>query len=120
VPLTISAEALSKAGLPQAFEVRGEVIMPKTAFLRLNEEKDRRGLRWPSIHATPPLEPCALLEPSIVANRRLEFYAYFLLIEIEARASIGRKDTRRPLSMRSPSSAFASIPTTNLLPQSSR
>ena len=34
VPLSISAEKLKKAGLPQAFEVRGEVVMPETAFVQ--------------------------------------------------------------------------------------
>jgi DNA ligase (NAD+) len=32
VPLTISAERLKKAGVPQAFEVRGEAVMPEAAF----------------------------------------------------------------------------------------
>ena len=43
VPLTISADRLKKAGLPHAFEVRGEVVMPlQLAFLRLNEEREQR------------------------------------------------------------------------------
>src|SRR5664280_1943530 len=41
VPLRISAEKLEKLRLPQAFEVRGEVVMPEAAFLRLNEEKEQ-------------------------------------------------------------------------------
>jgi len=44
VPLLIPAEMLRKARLPQAFEVRGEVVMPEAAFLRLNEEKEQQGL----------------------------------------------------------------------------
>jgi DNA ligase (NAD+) len=32
VPLSISAEKLKKAGLPQAFEVRGEAVMPEPHF----------------------------------------------------------------------------------------
>ena len=44
VPLTISAAQLKKAGVPQAFEVRGEVVMPEEAFLRLNEEREQQGL----------------------------------------------------------------------------
>jgi len=44
VPLTISADRLQAAGLPQAFEVRGEAVMPEAAFLRLNEEREREGL----------------------------------------------------------------------------
>jgi DNA ligase (NAD+) len=44
VPLTISAGQLAKVGLPQAFEVRGEAVMPEAAFLRLNEEREQQGL----------------------------------------------------------------------------
>jgi len=45
VPLTISAETLRKARLPQGFEVRGEVVMPEAAFLRLNEEREQQAYR---------------------------------------------------------------------------
>jgi len=83
VPLTISAEKLAKAGLPQAFEVRGEVVMPEAAFRRMNEEREQEGL-------TPAVNPrnaaagtLRTLEPSIVANRRLAFFAYFLLVDGE-------------------------------------
>jgi DNA ligase (NAD+) len=72
VPLTISAEALSKAGLPQAFEVRGEVIMPETAFLRLNEEKEQQGLALAVNPRNAAAGTLRTLEPSIVANRRLD------------------------------------------------
>ncbi|MGB6745589.1 MAG: NAD-dependent DNA ligase LigA, partial [Terracidiphilus sp.] len=44
VPLSISADRLQKAGLPQAFEVRGECVMPQEGFLRLNEEREQQGL----------------------------------------------------------------------------
>jgi DNA ligase (NAD+) len=83
VPLSISADQLKKAGVPQTFEVRGEVVMPASAFLRLNEERERHGL-------TPAVNPrnaaagtLRTLEPSIVAQRRLDVYAYFLLVEGE-------------------------------------
>ena len=44
MPLSISANTLKKAGLPQAFEVRGEAVMPEAAFERMNEEREREGL----------------------------------------------------------------------------
>jgi DNA ligase (NAD+) len=79
VPLTISAERLQKAGLPREFEVRGEVVMPEAAFQRLNEEREQLG-QAPAVN---PRNAAAgtlrTLEPSIVANRRLVFFAYFLL-----------------------------------------
>ena len=38
VPLTIHADKLAAAKLPQAFEVRGEAVMPQSAFVRMNED----------------------------------------------------------------------------------
>ena len=83
VPISISAAALKKAGLAQAFEVRGEVVMPQAAFVRLNEEREKQGL-------TPAVNPrnaaagtLRTLEPGIVAQRGLVMYAYFLLTEGE-------------------------------------
>jgi DNA ligase (NAD+) len=109
VPLTISADKLAKSGLPQAFEVRGEAVMPEAAFIRLNEEREKEGL--PS--AVNPRNAAAgtlrTLDPKIVTNRRLDVYAYFLLVEgeywpqgqratLDALASIGfRVNTHRKL-----------------------
>lgn len=83
VPMSISAAQLKKAGVPPGFEVRGEVVMPEEGFRLLNEEREKQGL-------TPAVNPrnaaagtLRTLEPSIVANRRLVFFAYFLLVEGE-------------------------------------
>src|SRR6476661_4096551 len=38
IPLSISKEALKKAGTPADFEVRGEMLMPIAAFKKMNEE----------------------------------------------------------------------------------
>lgn len=83
VPLAISAEKLKKAGLPQAFEVRGEVVMPEEGFLRLNEEREREGLPPAVNPRNAAAGTLRTLEPSIVANRRLVFFAYFLLVNGE-------------------------------------
>jgi DNA ligase (NAD+) len=83
VPLTISAETLSQAGLPQAFEVRGEAVMPEAAFQRLNEEREQQGLAPAVNPRNAAAGTLRTLEPSIVANRRLDLYAYFLLVEGE-------------------------------------
>jgi DNA ligase (NAD+) len=83
VPLTIPAETLAKLGLPQAFEVRGEAVMPEAAFLRLNEEKEREGLAPAVNPRNAAAGTLRTLEPSIVANRRLDFYSYFLLVDGE-------------------------------------
>jgi DNA ligase (NAD+) len=83
VPLTISADRLNKAGLPLAFEVRGEVVMPEAAFQRLNEEREQQGLPPAVNPRNAAAGTLRTLEPSIVANRRLIFFAYFLLVEGE-------------------------------------
>jgi DNA ligase (NAD+) len=79
VPLSVSKERLHQAGLPQSFEVRGEVILPDEAFLKLNQEREAQGL-------TPAVNPrnaaagtIRTLEPNVVAQRRLDFYAYLAL-----------------------------------------
>jgi DNA ligase (NAD+) len=81
VPLTIPAEKLRELHLPQAFEVRGEAVMPEAAFLRLNEEREQQGLAPAVNPRNAAAGTLRTLEPSIVANRRLDFYAYFLLVE---------------------------------------
>ncbi len=83
VPLSISAEKLTKAGLPPSIEIRGEVVMPEAAFLRLNEEKEREGLAPAVNPRNAAAGTLRTLEPSIVANRSLSFFAYFLLVEGE-------------------------------------
>jgi DNA ligase (NAD+) len=81
VPLTIPAERLKAAGLPPNFEVRGETVMPEAAFLRLNEEREREGLALAVNPRNAAAGALRTLEPATVASRRLDFYAYFLLVE---------------------------------------
>ena len=83
VPLIISTDQLKKASLPQAFEVRGEAVMPEAAFLRLNEEREQQGLPAAVNPRNAAAGTLRTLEPKIVANRRLDFYAYFLLVKGE-------------------------------------
>jgi DNA ligase (NAD+) len=83
VPLSISAAKLKKEGLPPSIEVRGEVVMPEAAFARLNEEREREGLPAFVNPRNSAAGTLRTLEPSIVANRRLVFFAYFLLVDGE-------------------------------------
>jgi DNA ligase (NAD+) len=83
VPLSIAAAKLSAAGLPQSFEVRGEVVLPQAAFLKLNEEREALGQAPAANPRNAAAGTIRTLEPSIVAQRRLDFYAYFLLREGE-------------------------------------
>jgi DNA ligase (NAD+) len=81
IPLHISAEHLAAAGLPQAFEVRGEVVLPQAAFGRMNQERVAAGMPPAANPRNAAAGTIRTLEPNIVAQRRLEFFAYFLLHE---------------------------------------
>ena len=79
VPLSISGAKLAVAGLPRSFEVRGEVVMPQAAFVKLNEEREAQGQTPAANPRNAAAGTIRTLEPNIVAQRRLDFYAYFLL-----------------------------------------
>ncbi|ODU55154.1 MAG: DNA ligase (NAD(+)) LigA [Granulicella sp. SCN 62-9] len=83
VPLSVSAAKLKAAGLPQTFEVRGEVVLPHAAFVKMNEEREANGLPPAANPRNAAAGTIRTLEPNIVAQRRLDFYAYFLLREGE-------------------------------------
>ena len=79
IPLSIAKDKLKKAGIPADFEVRGEMLMPLAAFRKLNEEREKQGL---AVFANPrnfTAGTVRQLEPSITAQRRMDFFAYFLL-----------------------------------------
>jgi DNA ligase (NAD+) len=79
VPLSVAKEKLKKAGVPADFEVRGEMLMPIAAFRKLNEERESHGL---STFANPrnfTAGTIRQLEPSITAQRRMDYFAYMLL-----------------------------------------
>ena len=79
VPLSVPAKTIRKLSLPQAFEVRGEVVMPEVAFLKMNEEREKQGLTAAVNPRNAAAGTLRTIEPSIVAQRRLDLYAYFLL-----------------------------------------
>ena len=83
VPIAVHAETLKSLGLPQSFEVRGEAVMPEKAFLRLNEERESEGLPPAVNPRNAAAGTLRTLDSSIVAKRRLDVYAYFLLVEGE-------------------------------------
>ncbi len=79
IPLSISKDMLKKAGIPADFETRGEMLMPLAAFRKLNEEREKQGL---AVFANPrnfTAGTVRQLEPSITAQRRMDYFAYLLL-----------------------------------------
>jgi DNA ligase (NAD+) len=64
-----------------SFEVRGETVMNRKAFERLNAEREERGLSRFANPRNAAAGSLRVLEPQITASRRLDCYAYFLLTE---------------------------------------
>ena len=79
IPLHISAERLADAGLPQAFEARGEVVLPQKAFEKMNAEREAAGQAPAANPRNAAAGTLRTVDPNIVATRRLELFAYFLL-----------------------------------------
>jgi DNA ligase (NAD+) len=63
------------------FEVRGEIVMNRRAFERLNAERDQRGLSRFANPRNAAAGSLRLLEPQVTASRQLDYYPYFLLVE---------------------------------------
>jgi DNA ligase (NAD+) len=79
IPLTVSAREMKRAGLEAPFEVRGEVLMPVRSFAAMNEQREAEGLARFANPRNAAAGAVRVLEPNITAQRRLDFYAYFLL-----------------------------------------
>jgi DNA ligase (NAD+) len=78
VPLIANAKA---AKTPADFEVRGEVIMPAKSFERMNEEREAAGQSRFANPRNAAAGAVRVLEPNVTAQRRLDFYAYMLLVD---------------------------------------
>jgi DNA ligase (NAD+) len=79
IPLSISKDKLKKAGVPADFETRGEMLMPLAAFRKLNEEREGQGLATFANPRNFTAGTVRQLEPSITAQRRMDYFAYMLL-----------------------------------------
>ena len=78
---TIRTLPLHVASVYPSFEVRGEVIMTRRAFEQVNLEREREGL---ALYVNPRNSAAGslrLLDPAVMAKRRLEFLPYFLLVD---------------------------------------
>lgn len=74
VPLRLQGDVL-----PVLFEARGEVVMPKAGFLRLNEQAAARGEKTFANPRNAAAGSLRQLDPRVAAQRPLEFYAYSLV-----------------------------------------
>jgi len=69
-----------KTHRPQ-FEVRGETVMNRRAFERLNADREERGLSRFANPRNAAAGSLRVLEPSITASRRLDYFTYFLQVD---------------------------------------
>ena len=79
IPLSIPKGRLKKTGIPEDFETRGEMLMPIAAFRKLNEDRERQGLATFANPRNFTAGTVRQLEPSITAQRRLDYFPYMLL-----------------------------------------
>ena len=81
VPLRIDAALIKKAKLKPTFEVRGEVLMTRKAFDAMNRQQEQMGAKIFVNPRNAAAGSVRVLDPSITAQRRLEFFAYYLLVD---------------------------------------
>ncbi len=80
VPLRIDARKLDAIGRAKSFEVRGEVLMSRQAFEKLNAQReatDEAKFANPRNSAAGTMR---LLDSKTVAERNLDMYLYYLLV----------------------------------------
>ncbi len=65
--------------LPSYFEVRGEVVMQRRSFERLNEEREKAGLSRFANPRNAAAGALRALDPAVTAARQLDCFTYFLL-----------------------------------------
>lgn len=70
---------IKKQNLPDSFEVRGEVFMPKAVFSQLNKEREDIGEERYANARNTTSGTLKMQDSTEVARRKLDCYTYFLL-----------------------------------------
>ncbi len=81
IPLQVDAAVLKKVKFPSDFEVRGEVLMTRKAFEELNRQQEMSGGKIFVNARNSAAGAVRVLDPSITAARRLDFFAYYLFVD---------------------------------------
>src|SRR6267143_1686346 len=81
IPLRVDAATLKKIKLRADFEVRGEVMMTRKAFEALNRQQEQIGGKIFVNPRNSAAGAVRVLDPAITAARRLDFFAYYLLVD---------------------------------------
>ncbi len=72
-------EKIEEAGIPEEFTIRGEIVMPRSVFNSLNEERIRSGITPFANPRNAAAGTIKLLDPKIVSTRPLDCMVYYLL-----------------------------------------
>ncbi|MEX2302894.1 MAG: NAD-dependent DNA ligase LigA [Bryobacterales bacterium] len=75
---------ITKKGIPAQFEVRGEVVMNRKSFERMNAQRLKDELPTFANPRNAAAGSLRMLDPKVTASRRLDFFAYSLLAGGEA------------------------------------
>ncbi len=81
IPLRVDSATLKKVKLPADFEVRGETMMTRKAFEALNRHQEETGGKIFVNARNSAAGAVRVLDPSITAERRLDFFAYYLFVD---------------------------------------
>ena len=81
VPLSVNPATLKKAKLPGNFEARGEVMMNRKAFEAMNRRQELSGGKVFANPRSAAAGSVRVLDPSITDSRRLDFFAYYLMVD---------------------------------------
>lgn len=79
IPLTLNVP--DGETVPELLDVRGEVYMPRQAFMRLNEQRAERGESEFANPRNAAAGSLRQLDPQVTASRSLSFFAYYLVGE---------------------------------------
>lgn len=79
IPLTLKVP--EGEAVPELLDVRGEVYMPRQAFMRLNEQRAECGESEFANPRNAAAGSLRQLDPQVTASRSLSFFAYYLVGE---------------------------------------
>lgn len=82
VPLRLKQSNKVPREVYRFFEIRGEVIIPKKEFERINKEREKQGLPLFANPRNAGAGTIRQLDPSVAAKRNLQFIAYAIEMDL--------------------------------------
>jgi DNA ligase (NAD+) len=85
--LRMRKDKLRHLGLPKNVEIRGEIVLPREQFDSINAERERRGQSEFANPRNAAAGTVRTLNPTVVSERKLQFIAYQLVLDENAKIS---------------------------------